>query len=156
VQKIVTVDGTAVRSPKNVLAPIGTPIRELFDFCGGFVGEPKKIVAGGPMMGITLPSLDLPVVKTTNAILAFLEKDAVLPPETACIKCGRCVINCPMTLTPPFIETAFELKKLDLLRKYKVELCAECGCCAYLCPAKRPLAQVMTLSKNMLWEARQK
>jgi len=152
IQKIVTVDGPAVKTPKNVLAPIGTPIRELFEFCGGFVdSDPKKILMGGPMMGIALPSIDMPVVKTTNAVLAFSEKDAAIPPETACIRCGRCLNKCPMSLMPPSVETALSLNKPEIMERHKVDLCVECGCCAYVCPAKRHLVQVMQMSKKMLW-----
>jgi electron transport complex protein RnfC len=155
VQKVVTVDGTAVKTPKNILAPIGTPIKELFDFCDGFVGEPKKIIVGGPMMGIAQPSIEMPVVKTTNAILAFLEKDVKPPKETACIRCGRCVNKCPMSLMPVNIETAYTLKKPEQLKQLHVGMCVECGSCAYICPAKRQLVQVMQLSKNLLWEYKQ-
>jgi len=154
VSRFVTVDGSAVKNPKNVIAPLGTPIYELFEFCGGLTDDVKKIILEGPIMGQAVPALTVPVVKVTNAILAFSEKDAEPPEESACIKCGRCIAKCPMNLMPSYIENAFELKKIDLLKKYKVNMCAECGCCAYLCPAKRPLAQVMSLSKNMLWEAR--
>jgi len=156
VSRCVTVDGPAVGKPQNVIAPIGTPIRALFDFCGGLKEDAKKILMGGPMMGTAVPHLDLPVVKVTNAVLAFPEKDAAPPPPSACIKCARCIAKCPMRLMPSFIEDAFEMKNLDLLRKYKVNMCAECACCAYVCPAGRPLAQVMSLSKNMLWESKQK
>jgi electron transport complex protein RnfC len=97
----------------------------------------------------------MPVIKTTNSVLAFPEKDAVQPKETACIKCGRCLARCPMSLMPPSIETAFSLKKLEALEHYKVNMCVECGCCAYICPAKRPLVQVMQLSKELLWEKKQ-
>jgi electron transport complex protein RnfC len=156
VNKVITVDGPSVKTPKNVLAPIGTPLREIFEFCGGFVGgEPKKILVGGPMMGIAQPSLDMPVVKTTNSVLAFPENVVAQPKETACIKCGRCLVRCPMSLMPPNIETAFLLKKLEALEHYKVNMCVECGCCAYVCPAKRPLVQVMQLSKELLWEKKQ-
>jgi len=155
VSRCVTVDGSAVKSPKNVIAPIGTPIRELFDFCGGLKDDAKKIIMGGPMMGMAVPNLDMPVVKVTNAILAFSAKDADQPEPSACMKCGRCIAKCPMGLMPSYIEDAYELKKIEQLRKYKVNMCAECASCAYLCPAKRPLSQVMALSKNMLWEARQ-
>ena len=154
VSRVVTVDGSAVKTPKNVIAPIGTPIRELFDFCGGLRDDVKKIIMGGPMMGAAVPSIDIPVVKVTNAILAFRAKDSEPPVPTACIKCGLCISKCPMHLMPSHIEDAFELKRLDLLGRYKVNMCVECACCSYLCPSKRPLAQVMTLSKNMLWEAR--
>jgi electron transport complex protein RnfC len=151
VTKCVTVDGSAVKNPKNLIAPIGTPVRELFEYCGGLKDDVKKITLGGPMMGAAIPNLDLPIVKITNAALAFSGKDAEPPEPTPCIKCGRCVSKCPMSLMPPFIENAFELKKPELLKKFKVNMCAECACCAYSCPAKRPLVQVMTLAKNMLW-----
>jgi len=170
VNKIITVDGPSVKTPKNVLAPIGTPLRELFDFCGGFMDEgegiapvgappadrtPKKIIVGGPMMGVAQPSLDVPVVKTTNSILAFPEKDVIQPKVTACIKCGRCLGVCPMSLMPPNIENAFALKKPDSLAHYKVNMCVECGSCAYVCPAKRPLVQTMQLSKDLQWMRKQ-
>jgi electron transport complex protein RnfC len=154
--RVVTVDGSAVNAPKNVIAPIGTPIRHLFDYCGGLKDNTGKIIMGGPMMGAAVPNTELPVVKVTNAILALTAEDSKPPVETACIKCGRCIQKCPMNLMPSHIEDAYTLKRVDLLNKYKVNMCAECGCCAYLCPAKRPLAQVMVLSKNMQWEARQK
>lgn len=160
VSKCVTVDGTAVTNPKNVIVPIGTSVRDIFDYCGllrdgKLIDNIKKITLGGPMMGTAIPSIDLPIVKITNAVLAFSEKDSNPPEPTACIKCGRCIVKCPMSLMPPNIENAFELKKPELLRKFKVNMCAECACCAFTCPAKRPLVQVMTLSKNMLWEYEQ-
>ena len=150
VSRCVTVDGSAVERPQNVLAPIGTAIRNLFEFCG-LKEEVKKVICGGPMMGAAVPSMDVPMVKITNAVLALSAKDAALSKPTACIKCGRCIYQCPMSLMPSFIEGAFERKKVELLKTYKVDMCVECGCCAYLCPSKRPLAQVMTLSKKMLW-----
>ncbi|MCL2589151.1 MAG: RnfABCDGE type electron transport complex subunit C, partial [Oscillospiraceae bacterium] len=155
VRRCVTVDGSAVKNPQNVLAPIGTPLRDLFAACGGLKDDVKKVLLGGPMMGAAVPSLDVPMVKITNAVLAFTEKDAFVPAPTACIKCGRCLSNCPMSLMPSYIEDAFERGNVELLKQYKVNLCAECGCCAYICPSKRPLSQVMTLSKNILWEAKQ-
>ena len=158
VSRCVTVDGSAVRNPKNVIAPIGTPVRALFDFCGGLREDVKKITLGGPMMGAAVPVQDVPIVKVTSAVLAFSGKDAEPVEATACIKCGRCVSRCPMRLMPPCIENAYELKKPELLKKYKVNMCLECACCAYTCPARRPLVQVMTLSKRMLrsYEASQK
>lgn len=150
VEKCITVDGSAVKNPRNVIAPIGTPVKDVFEFCGGFKSEPKKVLYGGPMMGLAVPDLDAPILKNTNAILAFNEKDAVLPAETACIKCGRCVAHCPLNLAPTDIETAYKLKKPEDLDELKVNLCMECGCCAYVCPANRPLVQVNKLAKVML------
>ncbi|MCL2276732.1 MAG: electron transport complex subunit RsxC [Treponema sp.] len=161
VTKCVTVDGSAVKNPLNVIAPIGTPVRNILEFAGGLLTEGKlnsgvkKVTLGGPMMGIAIPNIDIPIVKITNAVLAFLEKDASLPEPSPCIKCGRCIFNCPMNLMPPNIESAYELKKPELLKKFKVNMCAECACCTYICPAKRPLTQVIALSKNILWEYEQ-
>lgn len=150
VEKCVTVDGSAVANPQNVIAPIGTPIKYLFEFCGGFKEEPAKVLYGGPMMGIAVPDTEVPVLKGTNATLAFNKKDAILPEPTTCIRCGNCVAHCPMRLAPLEIERAYELKRPEILEKEKVGLCMECGCCAFGCPAKRPLVQVMKLSKAML------
>lgn len=154
VEKCVTVDGSAVRSPQNIIAPIGTPLQALFDACGGFVAEPKKILYGGPMMGIAVADLNAPVMKNVNAVLALDDKEAELPDETQCIRCGRCIEICPMNLMPVQIETAYRVKRPELLDQLKVNLCIECGCCAYVCPARRRLVQVMKLSKPILKEYR--
>ena len=152
IKKVVTVDGPAVKAPANVLAPIGTPIRELFEFCGGFIDdEPRLVVMGGSMMGVAQPSLDVPVVKTTNCLIACSDKSAVFPKQTACIKCGKCLAVCPMRLMPPNFETAYMLKDFDALRRYKLNMCVECGSCAYVCPAKRPLVQAIQLAKEAAW-----
>ena len=158
VSRCVTVDGSAVMNPKNVIVPIGTPVRDLFNHCGGLKDDVKKITLGGPMMGAAIPNTDVPVVKVTNALLAYSAKDAEPPEPSPCIKCARCVSKCPMHLMPPNIENAYELKKPELLKKFKVNMCVECACCAYTCPAKRPLVQVMTLAKKMLgnYEAAEK
>ena len=150
VEKCITVDGSAVREPKNVLAPIGTSLKDVFEFCGGFKCEPKKVLCGGPMMGIAVPYLEVPILKSTNAVLAFGEKEAVSPKETSCIKCGKCIGACPLDLMPTDIETAFKLDDGQKLEKLKVNLCMECGCCSYVCPAKRPLVQTNKLAKNVL------
>ena len=155
ISKCLTIDGSAVKNPKNVIAPIGTPIGDVFDYCGG-IDNAKKILFGGPMMGISVPDTAMPVLKNTNAALAFDEKDAAIQEPAACIRCGRCVTHCPLNLMPLNIETAFELKKPEMLEKFKVNVCMECGCCAFICPAKRPLVQVIKLSKIMLREYQEK
>jgi len=152
IKKVVTVDGPAVKSPSNVLAPIGTPIRELFDICGGFVDEkPRIVLMGGPMMGYAQPSLDVPVVKTTNCLIACTDSSSLRQKETACIKCGRCLSVCPMRLMPPGIETSYRTKNYEALKRFRVNMCVECGCCAYVCPAQRHLVQVIRLAKERLW-----
>lgn len=152
VEKCVTVDGSAIANPMNVIAPIGTPIKDIIEFTGGFKADPRKVVLGGPMMGMAVPDLDTPIQKNTSAILAFAEKEAVIPETTACIKCGRCIATCPLNLMPANIETAYKLGKGEELAELKVNLCMECGCCAFVCPAKRPLVQVNKLAKGMLWD----
>jgi len=152
VSKRVTVDGPAVKQPKNLLVPIGTRIGELLDYCGCDRETVKKALYGGPMMGLAVPNLDVPVLKSTNAIVAFTAAEASLPGETACIRCGVCASNCPMGLMTMEIERSFLLKKPELLDHYKVNLCMECGCCAYNCPARRPLVQSIKLGKIMLRE----
>jgi electron transport complex protein RnfC len=150
VEKCVTVDGSAVKMPQNVIVPIGMSLRDVFAACGGFLEEPGKVLYGGPMMGVAVPDLDQPILKTTNAILAFTPRDAVLPEPTACIKCGRCAAHCPMQLMPSEIEAAYTLGKIERLEELKVNLCMECGCCSYGCPAHRPLVQTNKLAKAQL------
>ena len=150
VSKTLTVDGGAVKEPKNVIVPVGTPLEAVFEFCGGFVSEPAKVLYGGPMMGISVKSLSSPVLKNNNAILAFNEKEAHLPEPTACIRCGRCVRACPLSLMPLEFARGYALRDYDLLEKRKVNLCMECGCCSFVCPAHRPLVENNKLAKAAL------
>ncbi|MBR5442000.1 MAG: electron transport complex subunit RsxC [Clostridia bacterium] len=156
VEKCITVDGSAVNNPKNVIVPIGIHVGDVFKFCGGFSTEPGKILYGGPMMGISIPSLDEPVLKQTNALLALSEKDAKAPKETPCIQCGACTNNCPMGLSVTEIARAYKKGEYDRLEKLGVGMCMECGCCAYNCPAKRPLVHVNKLAKAALREWKEK
>ena len=150
VNKCVTVDGSAVSVPKNVIAPIGTPLEKLFDFCGGFKEEPAKVLYGGPMMGLAVPSLDMPVLKNTNAVIAMGEREAAPPKTTACINCGACINHCPLRLDPREISRAYKLDSAKDLSALHVDLCMECGCCSYICPANRPLVQTNKLAKTKL------
>ncbi len=150
VEKCVTVDGDAVAAPNNVIVPIGTRVMDLIDFCGGFSKPPRKILWGGPMMGVAVSDLSAPILKQTNAILAFGRELATPPQVTACIGCGRCTNACPFGLAPVAIEKAYRQKDGEALEKLKVNLCMECGCCSYVCPAKRNLVQTNKLSKNLL------
>ena len=152
VEKCITVDGSAVKEPKNVIAPIGTASREVIEFAGGLKEEAGKLVQGGPMMGVAQSDLDAPVAKGTSALLVFNRKDARPAEPTACIKCGGCIDHCPMSLMPMEIERAYEKKDGKLLKELKVGLCMECGCCAFQCPAHRPLVQVNKLAKNVVRE----
>ena len=150
VEKYVTVDGSAIANPMNVIAPIGASVQDVVDFTGGLKCEAKKIIFGGLMMGISMSGMQEVVMKNTNAILCLNEKDATPPETTPCIKCGRCVNHCPLKLMPANIETAFNMNKPEELKALKVNLCMECGCCSFICPAKRPLVQTNKLAKAML------
>ena len=150
VEKCITVDGSAVAKPKNVIVPIGMKLADVFEQSGGFCQEPKKVLYGGPMMGIAVPDLEQPVLKNTNAVLAMSEADAVLPEPTACIRCGRCIRHCPLRLMPSHIVAAYEAGDMERLAELKVNLCMECGCCSFGCPAHRPLVQTNKLAKAKL------
>lgn len=156
VEKCVTVDGSAVQNPQNVIVPIGTSMADVLEFCGGFKYEPGKVLFGGPMMGTAVKTTDSPVLKNTNAIIALNEKDTHLPEPTTCIRCGRCVRACPLRLMPFEFATAYALRDYDLLEKRKVNLCMECGCCSYVCPANRPLVENHKLAKAALRKHQEK
>ena len=108
------------------------------------------------MMGITVPSLELPVLKNTNAIVALSEKEAAEPKVTACIRCGNCTNHCPFGINPAAIARAYNKGDTDALKKLRVDICMECGCCSYICPANRPLVQTNKLSKALLREEKMK
>ena len=156
VEKWVTVDGSAIKSPKNVICPVGTSVRDLLDFVDGLTEEPGKVLFGGPMMGFPACSLEEPVIKQTNAITVLTESDARQRESTACIHCGRCVSACPLGLNPTAFSRALNIENTDermaRLEEYSVTLCMECGCCSYVCPANRPLIQNNRMAKNSLRE----
>ena len=158
VEKLVTVDGSAVKEPKNVFVPIGTRLRDVFEFCGGFCEEPAKVLYGGPMMGTAVPDLDAPILKNTNAILALNARDAEYKEETPCIRCGNCVNHCPMRLNPPAIAKAYNNGDGAELYKQRVNLCMECGACSFICPAHQKIVQRHKLAKIILreWQNSQK
>lgn len=153
VSKRITVDGSAVKNPQNVIVPIGTPIKDVIEFCGGYKEAPRKLLMGGPMMGLALPDDSLPVLKQNNAILAFGEKEARLPEPAACIRCGKCALSCPMNLVPPVISRSVKLKDAQALEKQGVMTCMECGSCAFNCPAHKHIVQNMRLGKAIVKEA---
>lgn len=147
VKKCITVDGGAVAEPKNVIAPIGTRIADLIAFAGGTKEEPKKVILGGPMMGWSVESPEMPVMKNTNAVLFFNEKEATVPEPTACIKCGNCVNACPFGLDPKAFVQALRANDDEALVALKANICMECGCCSFVCPAKRQLVHTNKIAK---------
>ncbi len=153
VSRSLTVDGSAIAEPKNIRVPIGTEISKIIEFCGGFKSEPYKVISGGPMMGMALADVNVPLLKNNNAVLAFAADAVRVKAERACIRCGRCVDACPMNLMPTKIEIKAHLKDDEGLQKAGAMTCMECGSCAYACPSGRPLVQYMRLAKAVIREA---
>ena len=142
-ERIVTITGDAVVEPRNYKVHIGTNYRELLEDAGGFVKKPAKIISGGPMMGFAIFDLDVPTTKTASA-LTCLTEDAVSALEpSACINCAKCVEVCPERLIPKNLADAVENGQTDrFLKEYGME-CCECGCCSFICPARRQLTQLI-------------
>ena len=142
--RAVTVTGGAVTRPRNLWVPIGTPLRHLLESCGGLRETPDRMLIGGPMMGIALTNLDVPVTKDTNCLLCLTgwEHKPDLP-GGVCIRCGKCVGACPMHLAPTIIRRALEEQDLKRLSKYNLEDCNACGCCSFICPAQIPLVETV-------------
>lgn len=155
VKRAVTVTG-AVMKPSNLILRIGTPYQEIIDFCGGFKGEPTKIISGGPMMGIAVTNTDVPTTKGTSGITIFSAAEDKIPEESNCLRCGRCVDICPMGLSPQQLNMAYLRGRVDLLQEYDAMSCINCGSCTYICPAKRNLAQSINLGKKLIAKAQKK
>jgi electron transport complex protein RnfC len=146
--KRITIDGSAVKQNRgNYNVYIGTPISDILKFAGAEAA--KKILYGGPMMGTALFSPDQPILKSTNAILAFDEEEQYIEP-TNCIRCGSCTRACPLNLMPMRFETAYKTSDVEALKKLRLPLCMSCGCCSYVCPANRPLVETNLLAKELL------
>lgn len=156
IERVVTVTGKGIKEPKNLLARIGTPFAQLIEQCGGFSGQPGKVIMGGPMMGIAQFSLDVPVIKGTSGILVLNEQEAETPAAQTCIRCGRCVEACPMNLLPLFISQYALAGMYDKAEQYYALDCIECGCCSFECPAKRPLVESIRLAKRAILAKRRK
>lgn len=156
VSRSLTFDGSAVAKPMNVRIPIGTKIQDVIDFCGGFAAEPEKIMLGGPMMGMALSNTDGPLCKANNAILAFKHDPKRDKPMWDCIRCGKCVAACPLSLMPTKIEDYCRTRNVEKLKQANVMVCMECGSCAFHCPSARPLVQYMRLGKQLIREEAKK
>ena len=154
ITRIVTVTGDAVAEPQNFLVRIGTNYHELIEEAGGFVTEPARIISGGPMMGFGIFDLDVPTTRTASALLC-LSKDEVGTPS-ACINCGRCVEACPSRLVPTLLERYAVHYDTEMFLKRDGMECCECGCCSYVCPAKRQLTQAIKSMRRMILADRKK
>lgn len=148
--RCVTVDGDCVNCPQNLRVPLGTSVRKLLDYCGGFSDEPYKIINGGPMMGAAIWDIDMPITKGTSAILAFSRDFTATRDDGACIRCGRCVKNCPMHLMPAYLAQYAIAGKYDEAERMHVMSCVECGTCSYNCPGSVPIVQYIRVAKGAL------
>lgn len=153
-ERVVTVTGSCLANPKNLLVRIGTPVRDLIEQCGPLIKEPKKIVMGGPMMGIAQYTMDGPVIKGTSGVILFDEVLEKEEGESFCVRCGECVQNCPMGLNPGLISLAINRDRLDLAEEYGIMDCIECGLCAYLCPSRRNIVQAIKAAKTRIRDAK--
>jgi len=147
IERVVSVTGHGVAQPKNLRARVGTLFSDLIRQCGGFAGNPGKIIAGGPMMGFTVSDADVPVVKGTTSVLVLSESDVRIQNPRTCIRCGRCIAVCPGGLMPRMIALLSEKGRFKEAEGYFPLDCKECGSCAYVCPAKIPLVQLIQYAK---------
>lgn len=155
-ERIVTVTGDAIVNPRNFKVKTGTLYSELVEAAGGYVSEPEKIISGGPMMGFAIFDTDVPVTKTSSALLCFKDDPLKSIKQTQCINCGMCVKSCPSRLIPSLLADFAENKDEESFLKYNGMECVECGSCSYSCPAKRYLAQSIKSMRKMQLAKRKK
>ena len=154
-KRIATITGDAIKEPSNILYSMGTSYEELVEACGGFTTEPQKIISGGPMMGFSLFSLDIPTTKTSSSLLCLTKDEVSVYAPIACINCGRCVEACPEQLIPSRLAKFSDQGQMDIFEKWNGLECIECGSCSYVCPSRRQLAQsIKTMKKLTLAEKR--
>jgi Na+-translocating ferredoxin:NAD+ oxidoreductase subunit C len=147
VERVITVSGKIVKTPKNIKARIGTLFSELLDFCQGTTEDIHKVISGGPMMGFAISDLDTPMAKGSSGLLLFNRREAAKDMEHTCIRCGGCVEVCPMNLVPVMIVNAAKYGDWETCQKFGVMDCMKCGSCAFVCPAQIKLIQWIDIGK---------
>ena len=155
-RKVVTVVGGAVKNPGNYKARLGMTYASLIEATGGFVTEPSKLVSGGPLMGVSMFDLNVPVIKTSSAVLCFTKEESDMPDESVCIRCGKCVEHCPISLMPFELNQYILHNQIDLFKKFNGMDCIECGSCSYICPAKRHVSQSIRATRRYLLQQKKK
>lgn len=152
IERVITVSGTAVKQPSNMLVPIGTPMREVVEYCGGISHPSPRILLGGPMMGMVQKNLDVPVVKGTSGILVLTENEIQDIDTLSCIRCGRCLDACPIFLNPARLGLLARKGLWEEMEENNVMDCFECGSCSFVCPSGIPLVQSFRVGKAMIRE----
>ena len=147
-ERVITATGDCLTNPKNLIVRIGTPIKEVIEFCQPLKKNPAKIIIGGPMMGVAQYDQMAPIIKTSTAVILLSSQRVQAYREDSCIRCGECVRSCPVGLQPCSISLAVERNNWQLAKSYSPLDCIECGLCAYLCPAKRNLVQSIQIAKR--------
>lgn len=156
IDKVITVTGDGIKTPKNFKVCTGTDLAEVVEAAGGLKEGVSKVIAGGPMMGFAMYDLHVPCTKTTSACLCLKEDPVSKAKQTACINCGRCVNVCPGGVIPARLATFAEHGDMESFQKFDGMECCECGCCSYICPAKRPLTQSIKSMRKMVLASRKK
>jgi H+/Na+-translocating ferredoxin:NAD+ oxidoreductase subunit C len=156
VERVVTVTGPGVRKPANLIIPVGTKLREVLEYCGGLTNDVNEIVFGGPMMGLSQPDLDAPIIKGTTGIVALTRAQAQPEAIYPCIKCGYCLDACPVFLNPSLLGILAQAGRYEEMAEHDLMTCMLCGCCSYVCPSNIPLSQMFSLGKTMLRKTREK
>lgn len=154
IERAVTVSGTGIPDPKNLLVRVGTLFQDAIDFCGGVKDDSNILIMGGPMMGLSQWTAEVPVIKGTSGILAWSESKPAR--EHACISCARCVAHCPMGLVPTQLMKYIKYDFLNEAEAWGALDCVECGCCQFSCPAKIPLVHWIRLGKNQIIASKRK
>jgi electron transport complex protein RnfC len=150
IERVVTVTGPAVRRPRNLLVPLGTPLATLIEHCGGLRSSVCQVVLGGPMMGMAQKSLEVPVLKGCSGVLCLDRATAVTQRELPCIRCGRCLEACPMFLNPARLTQLIRAEHVEELESHHLMSCFECASCSFACPSRIPLVQWLRMGKAML------
>lgn len=150
IERVITLTGSCVKEPMNIWVKVGTLLSDLAPAFGGFVKEPKKVIVGGPMMGVAQYTMDVPVSKGMSGVVFFSDEEVDRSKESVCIRCGKCVEICPMGLMPTALMYRVKKEIFTEASDLGIANCYECGACAYACPAKIPLLDYMKYGKSRI------